>query len=349
MSGELISSGGLSTQSVGGGVTTQAAASGSYCPEGTTEHDAIRFGYANNGQAVTFVHDERWCVDDACGGTHACGRFGDCTSNYSISFAKEFRYDGAQARYLVRNLNPSDFSLPPISEVWTDYAGVTPYRDRKFVNEVLTEETSFVPGIGRVTDASGAAITDYYHSDMIGTTRFLTDPNGAAMNQSAYTAFGERVGGTMSGTDDRYGYAGAWGYQTHADFDFQHLGARYYDPGSGRFLQRDPIGVFGGSNMYAYVGNQPSLFVDPTGLSALGDFLIDAGVVVGGIGGILVLIPSPATTGPGAGAGAVAAILCAAGTIINRPPSPSPPPPDPPHLNWYPMFGPQLGGYKGER
>ena len=38
----------------------------------------------------------------------------------------------------------------------------------------------------------------------------------------------------------------------------------YYDPYTGRFLQRDPIGD--GVNWYAYTANNPLKFVDPTGL-----------------------------------------------------------------------------------
>jgi len=45
-----------------------------------------------------------------------------------------------------------------------------------------------------------------------------------------------------------------------------HVGARYYDPSTGRFLQRDPIGIAGGLNVYAYVGNRPTVRIDPLGL-----------------------------------------------------------------------------------
>ena len=42
--------------------------------------------------------------------------------------------------------------------------------------------------------------------------------------------------------------------------------ARMYVPSLGRFLQRDPAGYIDGFNLYAYVGNNPLAFVDPSGL-----------------------------------------------------------------------------------
>jgi RHS repeat-associated protein len=105
----------------------------------------------------------------------------------------------------------------------------------------------------------------------------MTDGNGVIGEEATYTAFGEKVcslpgGDCTNTTDHRYGYAGAYGYQSTindttgvADFPFLHVGVRYYDPASGRFLQRDPIGIPGGLNVYEYVGNSPADSVDPTG------------------------------------------------------------------------------------
>lgn len=44
---------------------------------------------------------------------------------------------------------------------------------------------------------------------------------------------------------------------------------RYYDPGTGRFTQEDPIGLAGGLNLYGFASGDPVNFSDPFGLPAL--------------------------------------------------------------------------------
>lgn len=78
-----------------------------------------------------------------------------------------------------------------------------------------------------------------------------------------------------------------------------------YDPGSGRLLQRDPIGIGGGFNVYAYVRGQATARIDPSGLDWIDVILepivkiIGPGNVLGGTGGdghVPVLDPGPAQT-----------------------------------------------------
>ncbi len=52
---------------------------------------------------------------------------------------------------------------------------------------------------------------------------------------------------------------------------------RYYDPRTGDYLSRDPIGLIGGLRLYGYVGD-PTSACDPLGLSSRQDYMSIAGV-----------------------------------------------------------------------
>jgi RHS repeat-associated protein len=234
------------------------------------EFTATRMEYARNDRVVTYALGEKWTWSDG-------------TSNpqgYLVTHAREFRYDGARERYLNVKYDAVAYQsagqLDPLTETWTDYDGDEPYGDFTVTPgnpPTVTNLRSFELGVA-VTDpftTTGGAFTKYYHGDQIGTTRFLTNSTGGKIDADVYTAFGERVAGAASAAYDRYGYAGAYGYQAHTDFPFLHVGHRYYDPSTGRFLQRDPIGLQGGNNVYAYVHASPVTTVDPRGLQSASD------------------------------------------------------------------------------
>jgi RHS repeat-associated protein len=64
---------------------------------------------------------------------------------------------------------------------------------------------------------------------------------------------------------NRFGYSGQWGGYTDSETGLVLLTHRFYDPETGRFLTRDPIGYEGGINLYAYVGGNPVNWTDPLG------------------------------------------------------------------------------------
>ena len=75
----------------------------------------------------------------------------------------------------------------------------------------------------------------------------------------------------MEAVPQPFKYVGQHGVMTEPN-GLQYMRARYYDPHVGRFISEDPIGFGGGDvNLYAYVGNNPLLFIDPWGL-AVGDW-----------------------------------------------------------------------------
>lgn len=104
----------------------------------------------------------------------------------------------------------------------------------------------------------------WFHFGPQGETRQLTNSSGTVVGTFAYTAYGALTGSSGTFTDPVYHlYGGQFGYYT--DYAAILCGARWYDPGLGRWLSRDPIGYGGGDNLYAYVGGNPIFWCDPDG------------------------------------------------------------------------------------
>jgi RHS repeat-associated protein len=107
----------------------------------------------------------------------------------------------------------------------------------------------------RQTSSSG---TIYFTQDYLGSTRVLTDTSGNVVESVSYDSFGNGASALS-----RYGYTGR---EWDADSNLYYYRNRWYDPQAGRFISEDPIGLAGGINSYAYVGNNPVNLIDPFGL-----------------------------------------------------------------------------------
>ncbi|HLK98603.1 MAG TPA: RHS repeat-associated core domain-containing protein, partial [Hymenobacter sp.] len=113
----------------------------------------------------------------------------------------------------------------------------------------------------------------YVEPDHLGTPRSIID---ATRQQAIWTwdLKSEAFGNTAPDTDpDADG--------TPFIYDLRFPGQRYdaasglnynyfrdYEPGTGRYIESDPIGLRGGTSTYSYVAGRPLVLIDPSGLKA---------------------------------------------------------------------------------
>jgi RHS repeat-associated protein len=107
------------------------------------------------------------------------------------------------------------------------------------------------------------AVKYFYTKDHLGSIREVMGANGTVVSSSRYDAWGVR---STVGTQDAASF-GFTGHMEHKELGLVFTLYRAYDPATGRWLSRDPIGESGGINLYGYVANNPVNLIDPLGLS----------------------------------------------------------------------------------
>jgi RHS repeat-associated protein len=128
---------------------------------------------------------------------------------------------------------------------------------------VLTEgDTSYIygPSGTPIERISGDGTPTYLHADQLGSVRLLTDTNGAISGRASYSPYGKA---TRTGASSPFGYAGQY---ADRESGLVWMRARYYDPASGQFLNRDPIESVT-RQPYTYAANDPINNADPLGLN----------------------------------------------------------------------------------
>jgi RHS repeat-associated protein len=102
----------------------------------------------------------------------------------------------------------------------------------------------------------------FYFRDHLGSIREMMRSNGTLVARFDYDPWG-RSTAVMNTTLPDFNYTGLYRHSA-SNLDFAVY--RAYDPGLGRWLNRDPIGESGGVNLDGYVGNDANNRTDVLGL-----------------------------------------------------------------------------------
>ena len=118
---------------------------------------------------------------------------------------------------------------------------------------------------------NGSSVTVYYiHTGQLNAPRKITLPsaNALAWRWDPHP-FGEQTpNANPSGLGTFVNNLRFPGQYYTYESGLNHNGYRDYDPQTGRYLESDPIGLYGGNySTYGYAGSNPISFTDPTGLT----------------------------------------------------------------------------------
>nr|WP_245227971.1 RHS repeat-associated core domain-containing protein [Pseudomonas sp. PvP027] len=126
----------------------------------------------------------------------------------------------------------------------------------------LYEPGSYAP-LARVDEKEGEVENKvyYFHTDQIGTPLEMTDAEGQIVWQAKYRAWGAVEKLVVNEVEQNLRFQGQY---FDAETGLHYNTFRYYDPEIGRFTTQDPIGLWGGFNLYQYAPN-PVGWLDPLG------------------------------------------------------------------------------------
>ena len=105
---------------------------------------------------------------------------------------------------------------------------------------------------------------NFYHADGNGNITYMVNSSQSVVASYRYDPFGNLVSAPSGSLASANVYRFS-SKEIHLNSGMYYYGYRFYDPNIQRWPNRDPIGEWGGINLYGFVHNNPNNYQDPDG------------------------------------------------------------------------------------
>ena len=235
----------------------------------TYDANGNRIGMNQNGTVTTYAYDANNRLLGETVGDTATAYTYDANGNTLTAGDKTYTYNdrGQQTGYsngttaAAYAYNPS--GLRNVKTV----GGSTKYFVYNGMNivyeysESVADGVAYFYGLNRTHNSEGEIYVYNAHGDVVQLVK-----DNSVVASYTYDAFGNLTS-QIGESDNPFLYCGEY---YDAETQTYYLRARYYNPANGRFTQQDAWAFMDASdplslNLYAYCGNNPVLYTDPSG------------------------------------------------------------------------------------
>ncbi|MCJ7546398.1 MAG: RHS repeat-associated core domain-containing protein [Deltaproteobacteria bacterium] len=279
-----------------------------------------------NAETINYTYFLGNILNTADGNTYTHDANGNRTTKTTGTNVTSYTYDS------LNRLTQTSTSSRQIQYIYNGLGQRTGKIDNGVQTNYLVDPNGILPQVLAETDASNNLISFYvydgvglvakitpanayyfYHYDGLGSTVAITDNNGQVVNTYCYSP--EGLVGAQETIPNPFTYVGRFGVMAEGN-GLYFMRARYYDPETGSFISKDPIGYAGGMNLFTYTENNLVNAVDPWGLFVA--VVLESGTKQGTTFGATIIVtsqkgqtvtvsgsswPSPSNRSPGIASG----------------------------------------------
>ena len=175
--------------------------------------------------------------------------------------------DGLRDNACLKAENSKDIIDSEIAFLWDGSHLLQEHNSDGLYTYIYTDQDSYEP-LAQIRDWRNEEETKqsihYFHCDQIGIPREMTDKDGNLLWFGDYYGWGKLKSETnITNAHQPFRLQNQYcDEETGLHYNF----FRYYEPDAGRFVNQDPIRLWGGDNFYQFAFNAKT-WIDPLGLS----------------------------------------------------------------------------------